>query len=118
MFARFFPYPAKLQRPGSELCNGSAIYASSWAPTPDRTFFPLYWQMNQTTGECLDEARYVPGFDVTKSYLDEAAKATVNRLVGEPSTATVSTNAAASPAVPILVGPQAGSRNETDRNIL
>eukprot|EP00976_Prorocentrum_cordatum_P097009 1190820-Prorocentrum_minimum.AAC.3 len=72
----FFPDPAKLQSPGSELCNGSSIYASSWAPTPEGKFWPLYWLMDNSTGECLENARYVNAYDVTRSYLELAESRT------------------------------------------
>mmetsp|Transcript_19972 Transcript_19972/g.43709 ORF Transcript_19972/g.43709 Transcript_19972/m.43709 type:complete len:342 (-) Transcript_19972:120-1145(-) len=68
----FFPYPAKMQSPGSELCNGTSIYASSWAPTPERKFWPLYWLMDDSTGECQKDSRYVNAYDVTTVYLGAA----------------------------------------------
>lgn len=68
----FFPAPAKSALPGSQSCNGSSIFASSWSPTTHGQFWPLYYLTNATTGECLPNGAYIPAHDVTQSYLDAA----------------------------------------------
>jgi hypothetical protein len=70
-WCRFFPAPAKSAQPGSQACDGSSIFASSWAPTSHDTFWPLYY-LRDSAGRCLPNATYVPAEDVTRSYLNAA----------------------------------------------
>lgn len=67
----FFPAPARSAQPDSESCDGSSIFASSWAPTSHDTFWPLYY-LRDSAGSCLPNATYVPAEDVTRSYLNAA----------------------------------------------
>jgi len=65
----FFPYPAKNQVSGFDECNGASIFATSWAPSPEKTFFPMVWLANGISGSCWPNGTYVNAIDVTENYL-------------------------------------------------